>query len=165
MVAGGGRVIDHDELKHLAEESAALVSGVPVEVRPALAAEVFRLLTSNPREKGIGGAAEASRPPRSANDATTLVEFLSNRGDLSHPDRLAAIAAYRFEHQNVDTLHADDFRTAYREIRTPMPQNLSLNLGRCMQRGWLVESGTKEGQKAWRITQTGLRHVATQEEE
>jgi len=157
-------VIDHDELRRAAEESAELVSGVPIEVRPALAVEVFRVITRNSNGENSRAAGAAPHNTRMPTEAMTLAEFLSTRGDLSHPDRLAAIAAYRYEHQNVDVLHADDFRAAYREIRTPMPQNLSLNIGRCMQRGWLVEAGTKEGQKAWRITQTGLRHVGTQGE-
>jgi hypothetical protein len=164
MTQGGGLVIDHDDLKRAAEESAELVSGVPIEVRPALAVEVFRVITRNSGGENSVPASPAPQMARASTEAVTLAEFLSTRGDLSHPDRLAAIAAYRYERQNVDVLHAEDFRAAYREIRTPMPQNLSLNIGRCMQRGWLVEAGTKEGQKAWRITQTGLRHVGTQGE-
>ena len=155
-------MIDRNALRNAASEAATLVEELPPDVRPALAAEVFRILVGRPLVPE--DQVTVSTRPAEDRSAGTLAEFLANRGDVSHPTRLALIAAFRFEH-GVDALTTDELRGAYRELRVPMPQNLSLNIGRCMRRGWLVEAPNRDGQKTWRITQSGLRYVRSGRED
>lgn len=147
------------ELRRVAAKAAELTEELPSGVRGPIAAEVFRVLLAGELPT------KASQPARPVETRSvqalerTLGEFLAELRSLSHPTRLVAIAAFRFQHDGVEGLTTDDFLAAYAEVRTPRPQNISLNLSRCIRRGWLVEGPAKDGQKTWRVTQRGLAMI------
>jgi len=149
-------------LAELARRAAEITEGVPAEVRGALTAEVFRALFSGDAARGTSstppavretGAHATEEPHRAL--PPTMGEYLAELGAVSHPIRLTAVAAFRLRQSGVDACTSDDLLGAYAESRLPKPQNLSLNVGRAMKRGWLV-STSREGRRAWRVTQRGL---------
>lgn len=150
--------MDEGRLRDLARQAESITVGVSVEVRAALAAEVFRMLASDSLLSA--NTPSTTSPVRqallSAPLVQTLAEYLAGFRDLSHPTRLVAIAAFRLRMVGTDGLTTDDFLSAYTEVRTPRPQNISANISRCIRRGWLVQGAQQDGQRTWRATQRGL---------
>lgn len=148
-------------LKKALDRAVELVSEYPEHVQGSLASAVFMVEIGETSTAESPGADERTPPPAQINHSfpATLGEFLAELGELPHPDRIAAIAAFRFQSASVEALTADELRAAYAEVRASKPQNLSANIAKCMGRGWLVQSSLKDGKKAWRITQKGLEQV------
>jgi hypothetical protein len=155
--------LDPGVLSAAVKEAARAAAHAPEHLQPAIAAELVRVLLTAERGASSSSRDAVASPTRERSASDTLVELLARIGDASHPDRLVAIAAFRFN-EGTDVLSAEDFRAAYGEARIPAPQNLSANLSRCMRRGWLVQATSKDGIRGWRITQTGLKYARSLEE-
>jgi hypothetical protein len=153
------QVEQDSRLKSLAERAAAIGAGLPSDVRPGIVVEVFRLLISSSQDGASMFPEVRSAPPPGLSPLPeTVGEHLATLRSLSHPERLVAIASFRYRREGTEALTAAEFLDVYSETRTPRPQNLHANLARSIQRGWLVPT-TKDGQKAWRVTQRGLTQI------
>lgn len=152
----------HDnELRETAQRASRLAEGLPPEVRGHIASEIFRELRAGRSTHAAPAPAVPAQNPVIASrvQAASLGEYLAELGDLSHPVRLAAIASFRYAAEGAESLTSDQFAAAYAEVRAPRPQNLSANLGRCIQRGWLA-AVQRDGQHAWRVTARGQQMLA-----
>lgn len=87
-------------------------------------------------------------------------EFLSILNPASYVERVTAIAYHALHGQQQESVTRQEFLAAFRKARLTPPKNISDVIAQCIRRGLLMDaSDSKEGQKAWTITQTGERLV------
>lgn len=74
-----------------------------------------------------------------------------------------AIAGYFMEQYAAATSYTiQEIRNCLISAKTALPKNLSFAILKAVQKGWLMDVPTNgEGTKAWALTQTGERYVAS----
>ena len=89
----------------------------------------------------------------------SINEFLARLSVESYPERVTAIAYYQLHNQQSQGVTLEDFRRAFSVARIPGPKNLSDVIAKCIRRGLLMDAESRDGQRAWQITQTGERSI------
>lgn len=153
--------LDESKLKELVARVSRATEAAPPEIRSALAAELLRVLLSHERESHAGNDQSSVGQQERVSAFPTLSEAIASAGNRTHAELLALISAHRLRIKGVDSLTTQDFEEAYRETRWSRPQNLSDTVAKAIRRGWLVLAQPRGGQRAWRVTASGLRQVET----
>ena len=155
--------MNDERIRSALSRAIELTSDVEPPLRHSLVGEVFRALieaepaaASAPARKP---AADTLQTPTQSNGFTTLGEAIASLPPRSHTELLPAIAAHKLASKGIDSLSAEDFVEAYRELRLSRPQNLSDTIAKSIRQGWLVPGDKREGKKTWRVSSLGLSKV------
>ncbi len=148
--------MNKEDIRQKFTEAKELVSDIE-EPYQGLALEiVFRWLLDQAVSPAqvVGPVARQAISPSMA-----LNEFLASRKSTSHKDRVLLVAYYYLHSKNEPVTRAE-IDEAYTLARMARPQNLSDVIGKCVAKGYLMETPVeKEGKRAWQITQTGERYL------
>jgi len=145
-----------EDIQSKIQQAKELVGGKPEDPFTQIAfREVFTLLLGESY-----AVAQEIKPPAAPKELTPqLTEFLALLNVGSHVDRVVAILYHR-HHTGDGLTTVEDFQDAYSNARVKAPQNFSDVLGKCIRKGYAVESkDKKDGKKAWQITPSGEKYV------
>ena len=152
--------MDKKTVRAAFDQAKEAVEGIDdAELRGVAFGIVFRKLLEGrePMPATLAGF-ESQASPRSL-ERTSIAEFLARLNPQSYPERITGIAFHTLHSNDDERLIRADFFEALSRARIPKPQNLSDVIAQCVRKGHLMDAEPKDGQKTWKITQTGERFI------
>ncbi len=115
-----------------------------------------RLLRLESRVTRLEGP-HAPRP--SPSKKTSIKEFIIEKRISTDTDKAVVICSYLEKFAGLESLNIDNIGNGFREAKEPVPKNLNETVNKNVKKGYLMESGEKDGKKAWTLTNSGERFV------
>jgi hypothetical protein len=143
-----------------AEELASVVSE-PYRVKAfeVLASEMIRGDADREPERRAGASNGAHSPDGERALPAAVNELLADLRNRPHTDRFTAVIYHSLKQGGPEALTTDEILSGYHATRMSRPSNPSDVIAKCFRKGHVTEDARREGQKTWRLTGSGERHV------
>ena len=111
------------------------------------------------KRRSSNGAAAPEAPATLGALPELVNELLATIRSRSHPDRFEAVLFHTLRSQGQEALTTDEILAGYAVSRLPKPVNASDVIAKCFRKGHITEGPRRDGQKTWRLTGSGERHI------
>jgi hypothetical protein len=101
----------------------------------------------------------SGRPP--LEKKPSINEFIIEKEVSTDTDKTLVIAYYLEKFEGLSEFNTDDLSQGFKRAKEPPPGNLNETVNKNVRKGYLMESGQKEGKKAWALTNSGDEFVDT----
>lgn len=98
---------------------------------------------------------------RSSVERPSINEFIITKGISTDTDKTLVIAYYLEKFEGLSESNTDDLSRGFKRAKEPPPGNLNETVNKNVRKGYLMETGQKEGKKAWALTNSGNNFVET----
>jgi hypothetical protein len=131
-----------------------------------LEAEIEARFASLERRVGELEHLVQSTAPRGpvAGKVLSIREFMISKNPKTDVDRTLVVGYYLETHGNISPFNLGDLRGAFAQAKEQLPVNLSDAVNKNIQKGLVMEvPNGKDGFKAWVLTNSGEKQVASKE--
>lgn len=90
---------------------------------------------------------------------TSIKEFIIEKGISTDTDKAVVIGFFEEKFVGLNSFNVDDLESGFREAKEPIPKNLNETVNKNVRKGYIMESGEKDGKKAWTLTNSGESYV------
>ena len=110
-------------------------------------------------ERGAAEAVGSENATRSTKK-TSIKEFLLNHPPTDDVRRTLAIGYFLENQAGMTSFNKADLEKGYRDAKEKVPSNISVNIGRCIKQGQMMEAAEKKDNKtAYVVTRSGEEFV------